>query len=289
MKEIILKNIEKALLRIALSLEKKNITQLNFKIDEKSSVFIWDPDENYLKAVNKVNYLDLELLKGIDHQKEVLYQNTLNFSKGYQANNALLWGAKGAGKSSLIKSIFFSIINNSKNKLSLIEINREDLESLPKLLNLIKNLKRQFILYCDDLSFEKSETKFKSLKSVLEGGIEGKPNNVVFYATSNIRHLISSNSTEMEQLNTVAQKDHLNETISLSDRFGLWIGFHNIDQNTYLEIINSYLKYFEIEDANNEIRENSLKWSIQRGSRSGRVAWQYIVDVAGKLEKKISF
>ena len=174
-------------------------------------------------------------------------------------------------------------------QLSLIEINREDLESLPKLLNLIKNLKRQFILYCDDLSFEKGETKFKSLKSVLEGGIEGKPNNVVFYATSNIRHLISSNSTEMEQLNTVAQKDHLNETISLSDRFGLWIGFHNIDQNTYLEIINSYLKYFEIEDANNEIRENSLKWSIQRGSRSGRVAWQYIVDVAGKLEKKISF
>ena len=289
MKEIILKNIEKALLRIALSLEKKNTTQLNFKIDEKSSVFIWDPDENYLKAVNKVNYLDLELLKGIDHQKEVLYQNTLNFSNGYQANNALLWGAKGAGKSSLIKSIFFSKINNSKNKLSLIEINREDLESLPKLLNLIKNLKRQFILYCDDLSFEKGETKFKSLKSVLEGGIEGKPNNVVFYATSNIRHLISSNSNEMEQLNTVAQKDHLNETISLSDRFGLWIGFHNIDLNTYLEIINSYLKYFEIEDANNEIRENSLKWSIQRGSRSGRVAWQYIVDVAGKLEKKISF
>ena len=289
MKEIILKNIEKALLRIALSLEKKNTSQLNFKIDEKCSVFIWDPDENYLKAVNKVNYLDLKLLKGIDHQKEVLYQNTLNFSKGYQANNALLWGAKGAGKSSLIKSTFFSIINNSKNKLSLIEINREDLESLPKLLNLIKNLKRQFILYCDDLSFEKGETKFKSLKSVLEGGIEGKPNNVVFYATSNIRHLISSNSPEMEQLNTVAQKDHLNETISLSDRFGLWIGFHNIDQNTYLEIINSYLKYFEIEDANNEIRENSLKWSIQRGSRSGRVAWQYIVDVAGKLEKKISF
>ena len=143
-------------------------------------------------------------------------------------------------------------------------------------------------MYCDDLSFEKGETKFKSLKSVLEGGIEGKPNNVVFYATSNIRHLISSNSTEMKQLNTVAQKDHLNETISLSDRFGLWIGFHNIDQNTYLEIINSYLKYFEIEDSNNEIRENSLKWSIQRGSRSGRVAWQYIVDVAGKLEKKIS-
>ena len=131
MKEIILKNIEKALLRIALSLEKKNTTQLNFKIDEKSSVFIWDPDENYLKAVNKVNYLDLNLLKGIDNQKEVLYQNTLNFSKGYQANNALLWGAKGAGKSSLIKSTFFSIINKSKNKLSLIEINREDLESLP--------------------------------------------------------------------------------------------------------------------------------------------------------------
>ena len=289
MKEIILKNIEKALLRIALSLEKKNSTQLNFKIDEKSSVFIWDPDENNLKAINKVNYLDLELLKGIDHQKEVLYQNTLNFSKGYQANNALLWGAKGAGKSSLIKSTFFSIINNSKNKLSLIEINREDLESLPKLLNLIKNLKRQFILYCDDLSFEKGETKFKSLKSVLEGGIEGKPNNVVFYATSNVRHLVSTHVSDTEQSNSISQKDNLNETISLSDRFGLWIGFHNIDQETYLEIIDSYLEHFKIDDKNSEFRKNALKWSIQRGSRSGRVAWQYIVDIAGKFGKKVSF
>ena len=165
MKENILKNIEKELSRIASSLENKKTNQLNFKIDEKSSVFIWNPDENYLREVNKVNYIDLSLLKGIDHQKEVLYQNTLNFSKGYQANNALLWGAKGAGKSSLIKSTFFSIYNkNNKNKLSLIEISREDLESLPILLNFIKDLQRQFILYCDDLSFDKIETKFKSLK-----------------------------------------------------------------------------------------------------------------------------
>ena len=275
--------------RIAEALERIS-PNIDEKIDlSKSDGFVYDDSLKNLKPVKKISRVPIQLLKGLENQKDILLKNTQNFANKLPANNALLWGAKGAGKSSLIKSIFFSVINNSKNKLSLIEINREDLESLPKLLNLIKNLKRQFILYCDDLSFEKGETKFKSLKSVLEGGIEGKPNNVVFYATSNIRHLISSNSTEMEQLNTVAQKDHLNETISLSDRFGLWIGFHNIDQNTYLEIINSYLKYFEIEDANNEIRENSLKWSIQRGSRSGRVAWQYIVDVAGKLEKKISF
>ena len=290
MKEIILKNIEKALLRIASSLENKKINQLNFKIDEKSSVFIWNPDENYLREVNKVNYIDLSLLKGIDHQKEILYQNTLNFSKGYQANNALLWGAKGAGKSSLIKSIFFSIYNkNNKNKLSLIEISREDLESLPILLNFIKDLQRQFILYCDDLSFDKNETKFKSLKSVLEGGIEGKPNNVVFYATSNVRHLVSTHVSDTEQSNSISQKDNLNETISLSDRFGLWIGFHNIDQETYLEIIDSYLEHFKINDKNNELRNNALKWSIQRGSRSGRVAWQYIVDIAGKMGKRVSF
>ena len=290
MKEITLKNIEKALLRIASSLENKRTNQLNFKIDEKSSVFIWNPDENYLRGVNKVNYIDLSLLKGIDHQKEILYQNTLNFSKGYQANNALLWGAKGAGKSSLIKSTFFSIYNkNNKNKLSLIEISREDLESLPILLNFIKDLQRQFILYCDDLSFDKNETKFKSLKSVLEGGIEGKPNNVVFYATSNVRHLVSTHVTDTEQSNSIFQKDNLNETISLSDRFGLWIGFHNIDQETYLEIIDSYLEHFKINDKNNELRNNALKWSIQRGSRSGRVAWQYIVDIAGKLGKKVSF
>ena len=157
------------------------------------------------------------------------------------------------------------------------------------MLNFIKDLQRQFILYCDDLSFDKNETKFKSLKSVLEGGIEGKPNNVVFYATSNVRHLVSTHVSDTEQSNSISQKDNLNETISLSDRFGLWIGFHNIDQETYLEIIDSYLEHFKINDKNNELRNNALKWSIQRGSRSGRVAWQYIVDIAGKFGKKVSF
>ena len=284
-KELLIK-IEQNLNRIASSLEQKNKTHIE-KINNTKSVFIWEAEQKYLRAVEEINAIDLSLLKGIENQIQILFDNTLSFSKGYQANNALLWGAKGAGKSTLVKSVFDSI-NKKNQNLKLIEINREDLQTLPQLLNYIRSLKNQFILYCDDLSFSKNDIQFKFLKSVLEGGVEGKPENVIFYATSNIRHLISNNITDNNFSNAISPSDNLNETISLSDRFGLWIGFHNIDQNNYISIVENYLNYYDIKDSNMDFKMLALQWSKARGSQSGRVAWQFVIDIAGKLGKKIN-
>tara|TARA_B100001094_G_scaffold295631_1_gene317125 strand:- start:540 stop:1406 length:867 start_codon:yes stop_codon:yes gene_type:complete len=287
MDKSILIKIEQNLKRIADSLEKNNSKNLTSKLNNKSNAFIWEADNNLLRSVKKINVIELDLLQGIDHQVNTLYENTLNFSNGFHANNALLWGAKGGGKSSLIKSIFFDINKRNKN-LKIIEINREDLETLPKLLNHIKEYNKQFIIYCDDLSFDKNDIKFKSLKSILEGGIEGKPSNVIFYATSNIRHIISNQMSENNISSAISPSDNLNETISLSDRFGLWIGFHNIDQKMYINIVEKYLKFYRIRNKNINFKDKALEWSKQRGSRSGRVAWQFVIDIAGKLGKKIS-
>ena len=285
-KNILIK-IEQNLKRIADSLEKNKSESFNSKFNDKSNAFVWDADKNILRSLKKINAIELKLLQGIEHQTNTLYENTINFSNGFLANNALLWGAKGGGKSSLIKSIFVDI-NKKNNNLKIIEINREDLETLPILLNYIKEYDKRFIIYCDDLSFDKNDTKFKSLKSILEGGIEGKPSNVIFYATSNIRHIISNHMSENNLSNAISPSDNLNETISLSDRFGLWIGFHNIDQNMYLNIIEKYLKFYHINNKNIDIKVRALEWSKQRGSLSGRVAWQFVIDIAGKLGKKIS-
>ena len=286
-KNILIK-IEQNLKRIADSLEKNKSEGFAIKFDDKSNAFIWEADKNILRSLKKINAIDLKLLQGIENQTNTLYENTLNFSNGFHANNALLWGAKGGGKSSLIKSIFVDI-NKSNNNLKIIEINREDLETLPILLNYIRGYDKQFIIYCDDLSFDKNDTKFKSLKSILEGGIEGKPSNVIFYATSNIRHIISNHMSENNLSSAISPSDNLNETISLSDRFGLWIGFHNIDQKMYLKIVEKYLKFYRINNNNNiDFKVKALEWSKQRGSRSGRVAWQFVIDIAGKLGKKIS-
>ena len=285
-KNILIK-IEQNLKRIADSLEKNKSEGFAIKFDDKSNAFIWEADKNILRSLKKINAIDLKLLQGIENQTNTLYENTLNFSNGFHANNALLWGAKGGGKSSLIKSIFVDI-NKRNNNLKIIEINREDLETLPILLNYIRGYDKQFIIYCDDLSFDKNDTKFKSLKSILEGGIEGKPSNTIFYATSNIRHIISNHMSENNLSSAISPSDNLNETISLSDRFGLWIGFHNIDQNMYLNIIEKYLKFYRINNKNIDIKVKALEWSKQRGSRSGRVAWQFVIDIAGKLGKKIS-
>ena len=285
-KNILIK-IEQNLKRIADSLERNKSESFNSKFNDKSNAFVWDADKNILRSLKKVNAIELKLLQGIEHQTNTLYENTVNFSNGFLANNALLWGAKGGGKSSLIKSIFVDI-NKKNNNLKIIEINREDLETLPILLNHIKEYDKRFIIYCDDLSFDKNDTKFKSLKSILEGGIEGKPSNVIFYATSNIRHIISNHMSENNLSSAISPSDNLNETISLSDRFGLWIGFHNIDQNMYLNIIEKYLKFYRINNKNIDIKVKALEWSKQRGSRSGRVAWQFVIDIAGKLGKKIS-
>ena len=285
-KNILIK-IEQNLKRIADSLEKNKSESFASKFNDKSNAFVWEADKNILRSLKKINAIELKLLQGIKNQTNILYENTLNFSNGYHANNALLWGAKGGGKSSLIKSIFVDI-NKKNNNLKIIEINREDLETLPMLLNHIKEYKKQFIIYCDDLSFDKNDTKFKSLKSILEGGIEGKPSNVIFYATSNIRHIISNEMSENNLSSAISPSDNLNETISLSDRFGLWIGFHNIDQNMYLNIVEKYLKFYRINIKNIDFKVKALQWSKQRGSRSGRVAWQFVIDIAGKLGKKIS-
>ena len=285
-KNILIK-IEQNLKRIADSLEKNKSEGFAIKFDDKSNAFIWEADKNILRSLKKINAIDLKLLQGIENQTNTLYENTLNFSNGFHANNALLWGAKGGGKSSLIKSIFVDI-NKRNNNLKIIEINREDLETLPILLNYIRGYDKQFIIYCDDLSFDKNDTKFKSLKSILEGGIEGKPSNVIFYATSNIRHIISNHMSENNLSSAISPSDNLNETISLSDRFGLWIGFHNIDQNMYLNIVEKYLKFYRINNKNIDFKVKALEWSKQRGSRSGRVAWQFVIDIAGKLSKKIS-
>ena len=285
-KNILIK-IEQNLKRIADSLEKNKSECFAIKFDDKSNAFIWEAEKNILRSLKKINAIDLKLLQGIENQTNTLYENTLNFSNGFQANNALLWGAKGGGKSSLIKSIFVDI-NKRNNNLKIIEINREDLETLPILLNYIRGYDKQFIIYCDDLSFDKNDTKFKSLKSILEGGIEGKPSNVIFYATSNIRHIISNHMSENNLSSAISPSDNLNETISLSDRFGLWIGFYNIDQKMYLKIVEKYLKFYRINNKNIDFKVKALEWSKQRGSRSGRVAWQFVIDIAGKLGKKIS-
>ena len=283
----ILIKIEKNLNRIADNLEKKSLGLSLNDFDYSHSAFIWEAKEHFLRPAYKINSIQLYLLKGIEEQSKILYNNTLNFCKRLPANNALLWGARGGGKSSLVKSIFTELHDKVNKNLSIIEINREDLETLPQLLVLLNQIQKQFIIFCDDLSFDKNDTKFKSLKSVLEGGIEGKPKNVIFYATSNRRHLMASEMIENERSGAISPTDTINETVSLSDRFGLWLGFHNIDQNTYLEIVSGYLKHYKLEIKNIDIKKKSLEWSSQRGSRSGRVAWQFVIDLAGKLEKNI--
>ena len=286
MKEIILKNIEKALLKIASTLENKNTNQLSFKIDEGSSVFIWNPDQNYLRAIDKVNYLDLNLLKGIDQQKKVLYQNTLNFSKGYQANNALLWGSRGMGKSSLIKAIHQKIIDKGLS-LKIVELQREDLPSVGRLLNILRASSERFLLFCDDLSFSHDDQNYKSLKAVLDGGLEGRPENVLFYATSNRRHLMPRDMIENEKSSSINPSEAVEEKVSLSDRFGLWLGFHPCTQDEYLEMITRYCDEYGVSKDLDFIKSQAIEWQATRGARSGRVAWQFFVDLAAKNEVNI--
>ena len=266
-----------------------NAGNKNFKIkitDEDS--YIWDPESFSLEPIKKLNYLKLDLLKGIEHNKKLLLDNTIQFSKSLPANNVLLWGARGMGKSSLVKSVFKNVTNkNNVERLILIEINREDIKSIPILTKKISNIKHQFILFCDDLSFDKNETSYKSLKSILEGGLAGKSNNIIFYATSNRRHLISRNMNENENSTDIIPHETVEEKVSLSDRFGLWLGFYQCSQEQYLSMVQTYIKTYNINIDSLKAKELAIEWSITRGSRSGRVAWQFIQDLAGKMEKKL--
>ena len=283
-------NIDQEILnRIAEALERIS-PNIHDKIDlSKSDGFVYDDSLKNLKPVKKISRVPIQLLKGLENQKDILLKNTQNFANNLPANNALLWGAKGTGKSSLVKSVHAEINIQNNEKIKLIEIHREDINNLPYLLSKLADYnENKFILLCDDLSFDAGENTYKSLKSVLDGGIEGKPDNIIFYATSNRRHLMPRDMIENERSTSINPSEAVEEKVSLSDRFGLWIGFHNISQDIYLDIIYGYVKEFELNIDKSSLRSKALEWSITRGARSGRVAWQFILQLAGELNKKIN-
>ncbi|WP_460020924.1 ATP-binding protein [Magnetospira thiophila] len=253
----------------------------------EGDAFVWQADGARLQAVARVNRLPLALLKGIDRQIATLLANTRRFAHGLPANNALLWGARGTGKSSLIKALHGQISGDSPGLLGLVEIHREDIPSLPQLLAILRRNDRRWLVFCDDLSFDADDTSYKSLKAVLEGGIEGRPENVLFYATSNRRHLMARDMIENERSTAIHASEAVEEKVSLSDRFGLWIGFHNIDQDTFFSIVESYARAYHIRIDPDDLRARAVEWSMTRGARSGRVAWQFIQDLAGEQGLKI--
>jgi predicted AAA+ superfamily ATPase len=251
---------------------------------DSAEAFVWRADTELLEAVATVNRVDIGLLMGIDHQADQLLDNTRRFANGFPANNALLWGARGSGKSSLVKAVHAQVNGDSPGGLLLVEIHREDVGTLPRLLTFLRDFGKRTILFCDDLSFDDtSDTSYKSLKAVLEGGIEGRPGNVIFYATSNRRHLMPRDMIENERSTAINPSEAVEEKVSLSDRFGLWLGFHNCDQETYFAMIAGYVAHFGLKISEEDWRAGAVEWSMTRGARSGRVAWQYIQDLAGRL------
>jgi len=254
---------------------------------DAGDAFVWHADGQRLETVAKVNRVDLDLLRGVDRQREMLYANTKRFADGLPANNVLLWGARGTGKSSLVKAVHATINAEKPRSLALVEIHREDIPSLPRLLSHVRGKKRRIIVFCDDLSFDGQDAAYKSLKAVLDGGIEGRPDNVVFYATSNRRHLMARDMIENERSTAINPGEAVEEKVSLSDRFGLWLGFHNADQDTYFEMIEGYARRYGFDVPVDELRAQANEWSVTRGARSGRVAWQFVQDLAGRLGKTL--
>jgi predicted AAA+ superfamily ATPase len=254
-----------------------------------ADAFVWHPDGR-LTEVPRVSRVELTLLKGIDRMRDILIENTERFANGLPANNALLWGARGMGKSSLVKAAHASINADRKPfvRLKLIEIHREDIESLPELMDLLRASVFRFIVFCDDLSFDGNDASYKSLKAVLEGGIEGRPDNVILYATSNRRHLLARDMIENERSTAINPGEAVEEKVSLSDRFGLWLGFHRCSQDEYLAMVKGYCGHFGIEMAEDELEREALEWSTTRGARSGRVAWQFTQELAGRLGVRLT-
>lgn len=255
---------------------------------EATSAFVWHAAPPELEPVARVNRVDLSLLRGIDLTRDILIDNTERFARGLPANNALLWGARGMGKSSLVKAAHHAINEANGGILKLVEIHREDIESLPVLMNIIRrNPSFRFIVFCDDLSFDADDTSYKSLKAALDGGIEGRPSNMIFYATSNRRHLLPRDMIENERSTAINPSEAVQEKVSLSDRFGLWLGFHNCSQDEFLEMIEGYARHHGLKVDAETLRAGAIEWQATRGSRSGRVAWQYIQDLAGKLGQRL--
>ena len=248
-----------------------------------ADAFVWQPGTGRLAPVLHVNRVGIALLHGVDRQKRILLDNTLRFARGFPANNAMLWGARGMGKSSLVKAAHAAANRDAPGALALIEIHREDIRTLPDLLNLLRGRPRRCLILCDDLSFEREDADYKALKSVLDGGIEGRPANVLFYATSNRRHLMPRDMIDNERSTAINPGEAVEEKVSLSDRFGLWIGFHNCDQDAFFAMVDGYADQFALPIGREALHAQAVEWSVTRGARSGRVAWQFIEDLAGRL------
>ncbi|HTT80548.1 MAG TPA: ATP-binding protein [Stellaceae bacterium] len=254
---------------------------------DAADAFVWHAEREWLEPVPSVNRVPLGLLRGIDRVRDILLDNTERFAAGLPANNVLLWGARGTGKSALVKATHAAVNEAAPHALALVEIHREDIPSLPRLLALLRDSPRRCLLFCDDLSFDGNDASYKSLKAVLEGGIEGRPANVALYATSNRRHLMPRDMIDNERSTAINPAEAVEEKVSLSDRFGLWLGFHNVDQETYQAIVLGYARHFRLDLPPGELRAQAGEWAITRGARSGRVAWQFIQDLAGRLGKPL--
>ncbi len=250
---------------------------------EAADCFVWSPARQHLQPVARPNRVALTLIRGVDRVRDILHENTVRFAEGFAANNVLLWGARGMGKSSLVKAVHEDVRRESGVSLKLIEVHREDIASLPALLDLLKDTPHRVIVFCDDLSFDHDDTAYKSLKAALDGGVEGRPDNVLFYATSNRRHLLPRHMMENEQSTAINPSEAVEEKVSLSDRFGLWLGFHKCSQEDYLTMIDGYAAHFKLPLEREKMHAEALEWATTRGARSGRVAWQYIQDLAGRM------
>ena len=277
-----------AVLRVANALERLAPPPPPTSDLEVADAFVWQPERTELRPVAAVSRVEIDLLLGVESQKALILENTRRFAAGFPANNAMLWGARGMGKSSLVKAAHARVNAERPGSLVLIEIHREDIASLPELLRLLRRpdltgADRRCLIFCDDLSFEREDADYKALKSVLDGGIEGRPANVLFYATSNRRHLMPRDMIENERSTAIHASEATEEKVSLSDRFGLWIGFYTCDQEVFFAMIDGYAAAMKLPIAAEALHAAAVEWSVTRGARSGRVAWQFIQDMAGRL------
>ena len=271
----------KTLKRIAAALERLAPPPPQAPDFDAAEAFVWHVEPDRLEPVPQVSGVALRLLVGVDRSRDTLLENTLQFARGLPANNALLWGARGMGKSSLVKAVHAEVQAQGL-PLKLVELQREDLPSVARLLNLLRVRPERFVLFCDDLSFSHDDQHYKSLKAVLDGGIEGRPDNVIFYATSNRRHLMPRDMIENERSSAINPSEAVEEKVSLSDRFGLWLGFHACDQDQFLAMSRGYCTAFDIDIPEERLRAEAIEWQATRGARSGRVAWQFVTDLAGR-------
>lgn len=271
---------DEALNRIAAALERLSPPKASPPDFASADAFVWQVDPDQLVPVKTVNRIKIDLLVGIDAVRDTLLKNTIQFARGLPANNALLWGARGTGKSSLVKAVHATV--SATNPLKIVEVQREDLPSVGRLLSLLEDVKHRFLLFCDDLSFSHDDQQYKSLKAVLDGGVAGRPDNVILYATSNRRHLMPRDMIENERSTAISPSEAVEEKVSLSDRFGLWLGFHPCSQDEYLTMVQGYCAAYGLVIDADQMRAEAIEWQATRGARSGRVAWQYFTDLAGR-------